>query len=46
MKRMLCLAAAIALNAYGAAPTIATTPAIPTYGQAVGIEVQDRKSVV
>jgi serine protease len=40
MKRMLCLAAAIALNAYGAAPTIAPTPAIPTYGQAVGLDVQ------
>jgi serine protease len=40
MKRTLWLAAAIALNAHAAAPTIAPTPAIPAYGQAVGIDVQ------
>jgi serine protease len=42
MKRTLWLAAAIAiaLDAHAAAPTIAPTPSIPTYGQAVGIDVQ------
>ncbi|HSN21758.1 MAG TPA: hypothetical protein VLS49_13840 [Usitatibacter sp.] len=40
MKRLLPMAALVAANALAAAPTIATTPSIPAYGQAVAMEVQ------
>jgi serine protease len=46
MKRTLALAAAaLAANAYAAA-TIATTPAIPSYGERVGMEVQGANVMV
>lgn len=47
MKRLLALAAAaLAANAFAAAPTIATTPAIPTYGQPIGMQVQGANVLV
>src|SRR5690348_3395572 len=45
MKRLLLLAALLATNAV-AEPTIAPTPAIPTYGQQVGVELQGTSSPV
>lgn len=45
MKRLLLLAAVLATNAV-AEPTIAPTPAIPTYGQQVGVELQGTSSPV
>ena len=45
MKRLLLLATALAMNAL-AAPTVAPTPAVPEYGQQVGVEVQGASAPV
>lgn len=39
MRRLLLLATALAVNAF-AAPTVAPTPAIPAYGQSVGVKLE------
>lgn len=45
MKRLLLLAAALATNAL-AETTVAPTPALPAYGQSVGVELQGSSSPV
>ena len=45
MKRLLLLATALAMNAF-AAPSVAPTPAVPEYGQQVGVELEGADSPV